>query len=201
MGSLDERREGDRRTQIIEAALESLREVGYAGTSIREIARRGGFNSALISYYFSGLHGLLLEALDYSSAARMRRYRDAIENAGSPEALLESAREIYREDLEGGHITVFTEMVAASLAHESLAPELVARVRPWLELVESAVEKVAGGSPLLQLLPAAGVAYAIVCFYLGVNVLTQLERDSGRLDDLFDAASRLAPLVGLLTAD
>src|SRR5688500_6495063 len=92
-----EARRPDRRAQMIEAAIESLKDVGYAGTSIREIARRGGFNSALISYYFGGLHQLLLAALDHSSEIRMRRYSQVVEKAKDLEELLVVARQIYRE--------------------------------------------------------------------------------------------------------
>jgi AcrR family transcriptional regulator len=185
----------DRRAQIIEAAIESLKEVGYAGTSIREIARRGGFNSALISYYFGGLHKLLLAALDHSSETRMRRYSHAADEASNLEELMEVARQIYREDVEGGHITIFSEMVAASLAHRELGPELIARSEPWLDFVEDAIRKAAGDSPLLQLLPPRELAYAVICFYLGVNVMTQLDKDNTRINELFELANRLAPLA------
>lgn len=184
----------DRRAQIIEAAIESLKDVGYAGTSIREIARRGGFNSALISYYFSGLHGLLLAALDHSSAQRMGHYEAALEDASTLDEVVALARRIYRQDVRGGHITVFTEMVGASLARPELGPELVARVEPWIAFVERALEKVAGDNPLLQLVPRRDVAYAVVCFYLGVNVMTHLHDDE-RVEELFDLAGALAPAL------
>ena len=188
----------DRRAQMIEAAMESLKDVGYAGTSIREIARRGGFNSALISYYFGGLHKLLLAALDHSSEIRMRRYSEAVDNAKDLEELLAVARQIYREDVEGGHITIFTEMVAASLAHRELGPELVARAEPWLDFVEGAIRKGLGDNPVLQLIPPREIAYSVLCFYLGVNVMTQLEPESKRVDGLFDLANQFAPVVGPL---
>ncbi len=184
----------ERKTQIIEAAIESLKDVGYAGTSIREIARRGGFNSALISYYFSGLHGLLLAALDHSSAQRMQHYEAALEDATTFEEVVALARRIYRQDVQGGHITVFTEMVGASLAHPELGPELIARVEPWIAFVERALERVAGDNPLLQVVPRRDVAYAVVCFYLGVNVMTHLH-DDARVEDLFDLAGALAPAL------
>lgn len=190
-----EERSGDRRAQIVEAAIESLKEVGYAGTSIREIARRGGFNSALISYYFGGLHGLLLAALDHSSAIRMERYALAVEEASDLEQLTAVAKQIYEEDRAGGHITIFSEMVAASLAHPELRAELVARSDPWLDFVEGAIRKAAGESPLLQLLPPREIAYAVICFYLGVNLMTQLESDGSRVEALFELANRLAPVV------
>lgn len=183
---------------MIAAAIESLREVGYAGTTIREIARRGGFNSALISYYFGGLHGLLLAALDHSASLRMDRYQAAVAEAGSLEDLMAMAREIYREDVEGGHITVFSEMVAASLAHPELGPELVARAEPWLDFVEGAIRQAAGDSPLLQVVPPRELAYAIVCFYLGVNLMTHLDRGDSRVEALFDLAERVAPLAAPL---
>src|SRR5687767_14212759 len=74
---------GDVRSRMIEAALETLRTHGFKGASARAIARAGGFNSALIFYYFGTLHGLLLAALDHSSEQRMRRYREAAEQAKS----------------------------------------------------------------------------------------------------------------------
>lgn len=185
----------ERRAQMIEAAIESLKEVGYAGTSIREIARRGGFNSALISYYFGGLHGLLLAALDHSSAIRMERYAQAVEEASDLVELMAVARQIYSEDVEGGHITIFTEMVAASLAHRELAPELIARSEPWLEFVEGAIKKAGGDSPLLQMLPPRELAYGIICFYLGVNLMTQLDENNSRVESLFELANNLAPVL------
>jgi AcrR family transcriptional regulator len=191
-------RQEERKAQMIAAAIESLKDVGYAGTSIREIARRGGFNSALISYYFGGLHGLLLAALDHSSQIRMERYSAAVEEASTLEELMTVARQIYREDVEGGHITIFTEMVAASLAHKELAPELIARSEPWLDFVEGALKKAAGDSPFLQLIPPREIAYSIICFYLGVNLMTQLEEDNARIEGLFDVAGRVAPILSPL---
>ena len=194
------RRPGNSGTRgaILDAARASFAEVGYAGTTIREIARRGGFNSALISYYFGGLHGLLLAALDHSAAVRMERYSEAVAGAGSFEELMTVAREIYREDVEGGHITVFSEMVGASLAHPKLGPELIARAEPWLDFVESAIRKGAGDSPLLQVIPPRELTYAVICFYLGVNLMTHLDNDDSRVESLFELADRVAPLAGPL---
>lgn len=194
MAQVKEKR-SDRRELMIEAAIESLKEVGYAGTSIREIARRGSFNSALISYYFGGLHNLLLAALDHSSEIRMRRYTQAVDEASGLEEFMAVARQIYREDVEGGHITIFTEMVAASLAHRELGPELIARSEPWLDFVEGAIKQAAGASPLLQILPPREIAYGILCFYLGVNLMTQLDSDTSRVEALFELANQFAPVI------
>lgn len=125
-------------------------------------------------------------------------YTEAVEKASTLEELMAVTRQIYREDVEGGHITIFTEMVAASLAHGELAPELIVRSEPWLDFVEGAIRKAAGDTPLFQLLPAREIAYAILCFYLGVNLMTQLNEDTSRVESLFEFAGRLAPMVNPL---
>jgi len=66
--------EGTRtRAHLVEAALRTLIEEGYAGTSARAIAGRAGLNPALIFYHFGGVDDLLLAALDRSSAERLER--------------------------------------------------------------------------------------------------------------------------------
>ncbi len=180
---------------MIHAALTSLKERGYSGTSIRSIATIGGFNSALISYYFGGLNQLLLAALDSSSSERLARYEDAVARAGSLEELIGVAAQIYREDLEGGHITVFSELVAASLQHPELRPEIVARAEPWLDFVERAIGRFIKDTPLAGAFPVDDVAYALVAFYLGVNLMTILEDDNERIERVFRLATGFAPLA------
>lgn len=186
------------RQQIIEAAIATLKRHGFSGTSARAIAREGGFNSALIFYYFGSLNALLLAALDYTSSVRMAEYERAVELAQTLEDLAAVAMKIYREDIEAGHITVFSELVGGSLAHPELGPEIVARAEPWLDFVEGAMKKVLTGSPIEALLPTREIAYAVLAFYLGVNLLTHLDPDRSRIEGLFQAAAQLAPLVSPL---
>jgi AcrR family transcriptional regulator len=191
-------RGGDVRGQIIEAALETLKTKGFNGSSARAIADLGGFNSALIFYYFGSLNGLLLAALDHSSEQRLARYHRAVDAADSLEELIGVATRIYREDVEGGHITVFSELVGASLSHPELAPEIVARAEPWLSFVEETLSKVVKDSPLDGLLPKREIAYAVIAFYMGVNLLTHLDQDRSRIERLFELSRQMAPTVAAL---
>src|ERR1039457_1383888 len=50
-----------RRTQVVEAAIETLAEVGYAITSLTRIAARLGISKGVISYHFSGKDDLIAE--------------------------------------------------------------------------------------------------------------------------------------------
>lgn len=183
------------KAEIVEAALGTLREEGFAGASARAIARRGDFNQALVFYHFGSVTNLLLAALDETSRQRMSAYRAALEEADGPEDLLEVAFRIYREDLASGHITVLTELIAGSLTVPELKPEIVARMEPWIEFAEEAISKAFEGSPLAGLLPARELAYAVVALYLGVEMISHLEADDSRVDSLFVTARSFASLV------
>ena len=65
------------RARLVEAALQSLQEEGFAGTTARSIAARAGVNQALVFYHFGGVDGLLLAALDASATERLGRYETA----------------------------------------------------------------------------------------------------------------------------
>ena len=183
------------RERIVRAALETLKAEGYAGTSARDIARRGGFNQALIFYHFGSVNRLLLAAFDHISAVRMARYRAAVERAQTLEEMLEVARMIYREDLEAGHMTVVSELMAGSMAHPELKPEIVARMDPWIDLAEEAIRKVMAGSPFEDAFPTRQVAFAVVAFYGGINTLTNLSRERPEVEELFQTAGRLGPFL------
>lgn len=185
--------------RIIEAALETLKEEGFAGTSARSIAKRGGFNQALIFYHFGTINDLLLAALDRTSEVRMAKYRDAVRGIDSVQEAVRVATELYREDLASGHITVLSELIAGSLDRPDLAPEILKRNEPWIDLAEEAVRNVLGPMGLTDVVPPRTIAYAVVALYLGVDLLSHLERDDTRAEAIFDAARELANLVGRLT--
>ncbi|MET7461132.1 TetR family transcriptional regulator [Nonomuraea sp. NPDC005501] len=187
------------RERLIEAAAETLRTEGYAGTSARTIAKAAGVNSALVFYHFGGVDPLLLAALDRSSRQRMAAYEAAVAGVRTLEELVAVATEIYRADLEGGHITLFSELVGASIARPELREEIVRRSEPWIAFVERSLERVIGGSPLAKLLPPRDLAYASITFYLGVNLFTHLDADRSRTEALFALAERVAPRAKLLT--
>ena len=184
------------RERILAAALETLKREGFAGTSARAVARTGGFNQALVFYYFGSLNDLLLAALDATSEERMARYRTAVEGVGSLPELFAVAADVYKEDLAAGHITVLAELIAGSAAYPDLRTEIVARMEPWVRFTEEAVTRVLGDSPVTQVVPAADMAYGIVALYLGLEMLTHLDGSADRAEALFDSGLRVAGALG-----
>jgi AcrR family transcriptional regulator len=183
------------RQRIVEATLETLKNEGFAGASSRAIARRGGFNQALIFYHFGTLDGLLLAALDKTSEERLSRYRKAVAKAGTAQELAEVAARIYREDRDRGHMTVISQMIAGSVARPELAREMLARMEPWIDLAEQVLAKALSGLPAAQAMPLRDLAYALATFYLGLNLLTHLDEDHERTEALVSQLRTLAPLL------
>jgi AcrR family transcriptional regulator len=183
------------RERIVEAALETLKTRGFAGSSAREIARTGGFNQALIFYHCGTVQNALLGALDLVSEQRMQAYEPAFEKAQTLSDLALLAREIYAEDLENGYVTVLAEMVAAGLSNPELGAEVAARMAPWIELIERKIQALVAGSLLELVVPPRDVAFAIVAFYLGTDMLGQLDGDHTRAQSLLDLGVRYAPIA------
>jgi AcrR family transcriptional regulator len=186
--------------RIVEAAIETLKEEGFAGASARAIAERGSFNQALVFYHFGSVNGLLLAALDRTSELRMERYREMADAAPDLPSLMESAAAMYREDLEAEHIKVMAEMIAGGSSEPELGPEIVRRIEPWIAFAKAAVDRVAATSPLGGLVPSEDAAYAIVALYLGVELLTNLDGDRSRADRLFATANSVVAMFALVLA-
>jgi AcrR family transcriptional regulator len=82
-------RSEDRRRQIVEAALELVREHGVQGTTLNRIAVKVGVTTAALYGHFESRQEILLEAMD----AVFERVRDLHRSARSTDAL-ERLREI-----------------------------------------------------------------------------------------------------------
>jgi AcrR family transcriptional regulator len=178
------------RDRIATAALETLREDGFAGSTSRAIARRGGFNQALIFYHFGSLEALLLAALERTSAERLARYRERVAATPTLEDLLPVLAELHEEDREAGHMRVVAQLVAGSVNRPEIARGVLALTEPWLELAEETLARV-----LPPAIPARELAYAVVTFYFGLNLLAHLDPADRRAEALFGQAAAVAPLL------
>jgi AcrR family transcriptional regulator len=86
-----------RRTQIINAAITTLDEIGYAGASLAQIAKRADFSTALISYHFEDKDDLmnhtLLALLESSTSFVLERTTAAKSNREKLHAFISSSLE------------------------------------------------------------------------------------------------------------
>ena len=183
------------RAALVGAAIDALRDTGFAGASAREIAGRAGYSQALVFYHFGSVSDLLLAALDEVSATRMAAYRGLLDQASSVTTLVESAREIFLADLDAGYVRVLTEMITASHSVPGLGTQVARRLAPWREFAETAARQALGRSPLARLVPPAEAAHAVVAGFLGLEMLASLDGDRTAAMAMFDRARSLARLL------
>lgn len=84
-GSVDKFKE--RRAELAEAALHTLSELGYARTSLREIAQNTEYSLGVLHYYFADKVELITYCVRSYKAACVKRYDEIVATAKTPEQL------------------------------------------------------------------------------------------------------------------
>lgn len=186
------------RERLLEATLSTLRSNGFVGTTVREIARTGTVNQALIFYYFGSLDRLLLAALDLTSSRRLARYQAALATVTSLAELIEVMRTLYAEDVQVGHVAAVQEMIAGGSSIPALRQEVVSRMGPWVSFAESVINRLLKGTALESLLPTKEMAYAAVALYFGMETITHLDGDRSKAETLFKTGAQFASFIDAL---
>ena len=78
----------ERRRQLADAALRTLSELGYARTSLREIAQNSEFSHGVLHYYFRDKVDLITSCVRQYKAHCVQRYDSIVATADDPEGLL-----------------------------------------------------------------------------------------------------------------
>lgn len=92
----------EKKRQIAESALAALKELGYANTSLRDIAERSDLSLGMLHYYFEGKSDLIIYCVSTYKAAFVENVLQALEGQPSKDAA----------------ITAFCEALATSIVEE-----------------------------------------------------------------------------------
>jgi AcrR family transcriptional regulator len=183
------------RERIVQAALETLGEEGFAGTTARAIAKHGGFNQALIFYHFGSVNGLLLDAYRKLSEDQIAKYRAAAGDVSSLADLVQIARRLHDDDMRSGSITAVIQLMASSVSDPEIARIVLERFDAWIAVVEEAVRRATEGHPLNDLVPVRESAYAISALFLGIELMSRLDPNRADVDRVFDMMGGIAALI------
>ena len=80
----------ERRNQLAESALQTLGELGYARTSLREIANNSEFSHGVVHYYFADKFELIVYCVRYYKARCVTRYDAVVDESTTAEELLDA---------------------------------------------------------------------------------------------------------------
>ncbi len=195
MGQRKSSRSGlETRDRIIDAALHTVGTEGLVGTSVRAIARNGGFNQALVFYHFGSVEELLLAALERANERRINRFRDRLEQVSDLSELVAVATELRRTKDDDDH-PALTAIVAGWSSNSDVGPRIVEILKPWDDLLVGALRRSLADTPLGQIIPVEDLAHAISALFLGIELLSRLEGDDTRADSLFTTLDSVAVLA------
>ena len=76
-----------RRDELASAALQTLAELGYARTSLREIAQNTAFSHGVLHYYFSDKFDLITHCVKQYKTACVQRYDEIVATAPTADEL------------------------------------------------------------------------------------------------------------------
>lgn len=183
------------RDRIIDAALETVKTEGLVGTSVRGIARTGGFNQALVFYHFGSVEELLLAALERANVRRMARFKEQLEGVSNLRELVAVAVALHGDEQDPDQ-PALSGIVAGWSASSELGPRIAEILQPWDDLVAGALKRSLEGTPLAGMAPVEDMAHAISALFLGIELLNRLDDDDTRTKSLFASLDTAAMLVG-----
>lgn len=84
-----------KRTELAQATLHTLAELGYARTSLREIAQNSEYSHGVLHYYFTDKLDLITHAVRQYEAICVTRYDEVVSTAVDPGQLLDDFADTY----------------------------------------------------------------------------------------------------------
>ncbi len=185
-----------RRSELADAALATLAELGYARTSLREIAQKCDFTHGVFHYYFSDKIDLILCAVHNYKSSCAKRYDVIVETSQTAGELMDrflaKLGETLRDephmhrlwyDLRSQALfeDAFRQQV---LEIDQLLEDMIARVAHRLSALSGRDIRVSNRS-----------LYALLDGLFQKHLLEQLEGDATAVDRLRDEVRRLLPAL------
>jgi AcrR family transcriptional regulator len=186
----------ERRAELAGAALQTLAELGYARTSLREIAQNSQFSHGVLHYYFSDKEELLTHCVRQYEAACVTRYDEIVAAAASAEELKREFSSAMAETLraDAPMHRLWYDLRNQSLFEESFRTDVLEIDQRREEMIWRVVSRYAELARFAISMPSAAV-YAILDGLFQQALLHQL---AGRENAVSDLQANVARILDLL---
>jgi AcrR family transcriptional regulator len=153
----------ERRAQLADAALQTLAELGYARTSLREIAQNTEFSHGVLHYYFSDKEDLITHCVRQYEAACVTRYDEIVATATSAEELRREFSAAMAQTLrtDAPMHRLWYDLRNQSLFEESFRADVLEIDQRREEMIWRVISRYASFAGV-EVALAAGAAYAIL---------------------------------------
>jgi AcrR family transcriptional regulator len=140
-----EERRAETRGRLLRAAVESLIELGYAGTTTRRVTELAGVSVGAQTHHFPRRVDLVTSAFERLAADRLARFRDHAANLPrARRARLRGLLDLLWEDFSSPLFTVAVKLWVAAAEDEELRERLVPAARRIHDEMRSVVREAAG---------------------------------------------------------
>ncbi len=188
----------ERRTQLAISALATLGELGYARTSLREIAQNSEFSHGVVHYYFADKFELITHCVRYYKAQCVTRYDGLVAESETAPELQErfAAKLVETLTTEAPMHRLWYDLRTQSMFEEQFRPDVLMIDATLQEMIGRVVTRYAelAGRPL-----ALDVA-TIYALLDGVFEKALLEHLVGNADATSRLTARVAELMPRLLA-
>lgn len=191
--------EDARRAQIVNAAIETLAEIGYVKASMAQIAKRAGISTSLIPYHFKDKEELIMQTLADVSRAWMEYVQTRVDTGESARTKLQHYIEanLAYMGTHPSHFTALMEIVFNVRDAEDKLVYLTSEDDPSLMHLENLLLAGQENGEFRQFEVhnmAIAIRGAIDGFLGQVNKSSaQLETFTAEAIELFDRATKNAP--------
>lgn len=186
----------ERRAQLAESALATLGELGYARTSLREIAQNSPFSHGVVHYYFSSKAELIVHCVREYKKVCVTRYDDVVAESQTPAELVTRFADRLVETLtdEAPMHRLWYDLRTQSMFDPDLLADVLEIDRTLEGMIWRIVERYA---QLSRREPAfaSTTAYALVDGIFEKAVLGHLAGDPAALGDLRERAVAVMPVL------
>lgn len=185
-----------RRRALADSALRTLGDLGYAKSSLREIANNSEFSHGVVHYYFSDKLQLIVYCVQQYKQTCVTRYDNVVADATSPEGLLAAFADKLCETLveEAPMHRLWYDLRSQSMFEESLR-EAVGQIDRLLE--EMIWQVVTRYAQLSNSDPAMtpNTAYGVLDGIFQQALLSYLAHEDHTLDTLRAQVRQVMPLT------
>ena len=185
-----------RRDELAESALETLGDLGYARTTLRQIASKSAFSHGVVHYYFKDKLELVIYSVRYYKARCVTRYDSVVADSTTADGLLDAFAAKLAETIreEAPMHRLWYDLRTQSMFDDQLRDAVTAIDRALEEMIWRVVSRyaeLAGRPPAMT--PAA--AYGMLDGLFQQALLAYTAHGDEVLDGLATEVRAVLPLM------